>query len=621
MRFLYRSITLPLWVVLLVLFGVINASALSLDEVRNAMPPENGLAADAFFNQVLAGDDALIFALCNLIGPPEETPDAKAHYALYGLAKHVVGPGREAQRVRVARIFEVALNRVKHPDVQRFFMAQLRICGDATTMRVLESYVCDPVVYDDAVRTIAAIGGLEGVASLLMLECPEVPEKNASIQNAIFGLNAQPYYSVEETGLSPELVAAMALPDSVEDNNRIIALCREALGKEGLQPRYGAMVLQNLVRLAGKDALPELLQAMNSPHSAYWGTALALAENLSGEDVSQAWVTPLAEFNETVRPRVIAMLGKREDPVARQAVREAMGNPDLEVRLAAYESVNRHSESALAGPLMNALAQADTNHEIQAIKGAFLRLPDLERVMHQELADRPVNPENYSPKEKTAYLEMIAEKQAVSFKNIPEGLAADPDDRVRCAAYAALAAVGDQGHLALLYQCLLGEQNEAEADAARTSITALAKRLNLGEDAVAQAVALLSSASGDTASRLFKTLGVLANPAALKAVQAAAEPVLFVAAPDMKLAETILETLGLWPDPEAGIFLLGIWQRFQDENLRLITLKQYLVHVQRNFSEPIKQRELLSGAEGLCKTDAERQAIAEAIAKASEENK
>ena len=220
-----------------------RAFALTSDEICSAMPPENGPAADTLFNQVLAEGDALVFELCDRIGPPEAMPMPGHGMRCTALAKHVVGPGREAQRVRVARIFEVALDRAKHPDVRRFFMEQLRFCGDATTVRVLEPYVCDPAVYDDAVRCIAAIGGLQGLGPLLLLDCPDVPDKGTSIQNALMGLNAQPYYNPQETGLNAELLAAMALPESVEDNNHIAA-CAESL-QQDLKPHYAAMVLRS----------------------------------------------------------------------------------------------------------------------------------------------------------------------------------------------------------------------------------------------------------------------------------------------------------------------------------------------------------------------------------------
>lgn len=594
-----------------------NASALTLDEVRAAMPPESGPAADALFNQLLAEEDGLIFALCNLITPPDGTPDAQAEYALFGLAKHVVGPGRETQRTRVTRILEVALGRVKHPDVQRFFMAQLRICGDATTVRVLEPYVCDPVVYDDAVRTIAAIGGLEGLASLLLLDCPDAPKKNDSIQNAILGLNTQPYYDPNTTGLSAELLSAMALPDTIEDKNRIAALCREALQKEDLEPRYGVMALQTLARLAGPDALPDLLQAVNSPHRTYWGVALTLAEHLPGEEVSRAWVQRLPELNEAVRPLVIAMLGKRKDSAAREAVRDAFKSPASEVRLAAYESITRHSDPALVGPLMDAMAQADSDAEIQAIKSAFLRLPELEAAMQKTMVNRPADAGAYTAAEKVAYLEMLRERQAASFRDVAVALINDPDDGVRQAAYAALAAVGEAEHLPVLYQHQLEESSEAAADAARGAIAALAKRLKGEDEAVAQAATRLADASGQDAVRLLKTLGTLGTPAALKAVQGAADTRLFVDVPDADLASALFETLSAWQNADGGAALQALWQRLENEALRLAALKQYIAHVRRTGGEPEQQSKQLSELEGLCKTDAERQEVTNVISRLS----
>ena len=541
-----------------------RAFALTSDEICSAMPPENGPAADTLFNQVLAEGDALVFELCDRIGPPEAMPDAGARYALYGLAKHVVGPGREAQRVRVARIFEVALDRAKHPDVRRFFMEQLRFCGDATTVRVLEPYVCDPAVYDDAVRCIAAIGGLQGLGPLLLLDCPDVPDKGTSIQNALMGLNAQPYYNPQETGLNAEL-----------------------------------------------------LQAAASTHLSCAGAALLLLGGLEGEDVSQALASRLETFNENIRPQVIALLGKRNDATALQAVRDALKNSQIEVRLAAYESVTRHSDPSLTGPLMDALARAESDEEIQAVKAAFLRLPGLESAMQREMLNRPADPGAYTPAEKVAYLEILRERQAAGFREVAVALIDDPDEAVRSAAYAALAVVGEPGDLARLYQYQIAESGESCSEAARAAIPALAGRLNLGEEAVAQAVSRLAGASGGDAARLLKTLGALGTPAALKAVQDAAEKVLFASAPDGDMALAVLETLSGWQNPEGGAALLALWQRLEESSLRLTALKHYIAHVRRTVKEPEQQQERLTGIEGLCKTDAERQEVAGVISKIS----
>jgi len=54
--------------------GAVNAFALTAEDLCAAMPPENGAAADALFNQVLAEGDALIFALCDRIARRKTHP-------------------------------------------------------------------------------------------------------------------------------------------------------------------------------------------------------------------------------------------------------------------------------------------------------------------------------------------------------------------------------------------------------------------------------------------------------------------------------------------------------------------------------------------------------------------
>jgi len=608
----------PVTVLYLAFHGV-NASALSLEETLAAMPPENGAAADALFTQVLNEPDELLFGLCDRIYPPDQSPDAQAQFALYGLAKHVVRPGMEAQRGRVARVLEIALDRAAHPDVRRFFMAQLRVCGDSTSLRVLERYVCDPELFDDAVQSIAAIGGFEAVSPLFMLSCPEAPGMDASVKNALLKLSGLPDYTPEESGLSPELLAAMAAPAAVEDNARIASLCRDALAKADVKPQYRTMALQALVRASGPDSLPELLQAAQSSEPAVWGTALFLAAELAGDIISQAWVSKLPEFEETVRPQVIAMLGKRADPVARQAVLAALADPQAEVRMAACQSISREQGPDMAGPLMDALKRAESAREIEAIKGALLRVPGLPEAASMKLQNDPAYTDGLSASQKAACLEIVAERQADFFRDITVACLEDEDARVRRTACATLAVIGVEPDFDLFFRRLLNEERDAEADAARNAIGTMAKRLQVTDAAADQVGGKLAGASGESRGRLVKTLATLGNPRALEIVRAAAEQALFGTAPDTDYAVLLLDTLGVWPAPESGAVLEDLWQRLQDTFLRQAALKNYLVSVQRNYPDVSKRLEILAGIQGRCADDTERQSVADVISKAEAE--
>jgi len=609
---------------LIAILGVLcvpDAHALSLEETLQSMPPENAAVADEVFTQLLNEPDALVIALCDRIVPPDQAPDAAAQFALYGLAKHVVVPGREIQRGRMARLFEAALDKAGHPDVRRFFMAQLRVCGDAATIGALDKYVCDPVLCDDAVQSIAVIGGLDAVAPLFMRNCPDAPGKDASVQNALMRFNSLPDFTPEETGLSAELLAYLANPAAVEDAAHVAALCRDALAREGVKSQYKAMALQMLVSVAGENALPDLLQAAESPEPLLCGAALLLAHSLPGERLSQTWADKLPEFNESLRPRVLAMLGRRDDPAAVQAVRDALADPLVEMRLAAYEAVTRHSGADMTGPLLDALKRADSEKEIQAVKAALLRVPDLEQNVSAALNDRPGYETDLDPAQKMACLEIIAERRAEQplFIDAVRAFLLDADGRVRRAACAALGATGTPSDFDLLYQRLLQEERDAEADAARDALAALAKRLEAEDGIAARTGEALASADGTSRIRLVKLLAALGTPAALEVTRAAAEQVLFSEAPDAGYAVQLLETLGRWTDPEAGDLLAGFWQRLEEETLRLDALKNYIASVQRSYPDAAKQRDVLAPLAEQCRTDAEREAVNTAVARAEKE--
>ena len=647
MRFAKNSILTPCCLFMLMAVAAISGHALDAASVLEAMPPDTAADAESLFNRIFEEPDALLFDLCGRITAPSLGPtDARAEFVLFGLAKHVALPEMQSQRVRLTRVFELALGRAEHAEVQRFFMGLLRFCGDNTTLRVLESYACDPVVYGFAVQTLAAIGGVVGVSAQLQHPCHEVPDRDASIRSALLHFSTQPAYSADETGLSGELIAALVSPEVVPDVQRAAALCREALGAATLKPHHEAMVLRGLAHFAGADALPDLMRSLASPHRVVRGMVLMLLSDLEGEYVSQSVVGKLPEFEETMRPQVIAMLGGRRDAVAQRAVREALSDALIEVRLAAYGAVNRESDDAFLPLLMDAMERADSEREVQAVKSALLRLPDLEEKLREALPRRKTALAELSPSQKAAYLELIAERQALWLSTEAERLFEDSDARVRRTAYATIGALAAPVYIEKLYERLLAEERDAEADAARNAIVALAKRnaeeaaearqqekdreaqglppvphhssASSKKDAVGQAEALLADADAQGAARLIRTLGALGTEEALTVVRNVSEQWLFTE-PDETVSTALFETLGRSESPEAGVILVTLWQRLEDESLRLEALKNYIASVQRNYSEPAKQGELLAGIQEQCRSEAEQQAVADAIKKAQRE--
>ena len=121
-----RHITFALLVLCLVAQVV---SALTVDELLAEVPAKDSTHAAQLYEQLATGDEAVIVALCDGVVLWKEGADPKIPTALHGLANHVMRPENTANRTKVARLYEAALNRVEDIEVKRFFMSLLRVCG------------------------------------------------------------------------------------------------------------------------------------------------------------------------------------------------------------------------------------------------------------------------------------------------------------------------------------------------------------------------------------------------------------------------------------------------------------------------------------------------------------
>ncbi len=610
------------------------AAALTMDEALAAMPPDNAEAAIAIFDQLLDGNPNVIASLADQVIAAEPGADAQARFALHGLACHVGRPDRDLQRLRLARLYEAALNRATHSEARRFFMSLLRLCGDDATLFVLAAFVCDPDVTEDAAQSIAAIGGPAAREVLEKLRCEEVPQADAAIQHALAMLNQLPTLDAAATGLNEELLAVLFWRSGEALNSQgAAALCREALKREDVPPQHRAMILHALARIDQKDALPELVEAVRSTEPRCWGMALELAGGMADVEVSRTFAFRLQEFPPERRPQVIAMLGRRGDPIARRAAAAAFADPDVEVRLAAYEAVTQRASSSDSGAnnrpsrakstkmrsaeeyflkeLTEAMKKADSEREVQGIKEAMLRVPNW------DLSSRDFEEMELAPPQKAAYLQIIAERQCWTLRPVVDAWLLDGDPRVRREACAAVAAIGSEGDMDALYQRLLEEERDAEADAARGAIVALANKLGgtAVEAAVVKGRTRLESAADKAAVRLIKTLGALSGATALEGVLAVANRSLTDETPDVVAATAALETLGLWPGTESMAHLLDLLDRTEKTEQRALTVKQAVVAAQRAHKDDDKQREALAAIQEHCREEAESQIVLEAINK------
>ena len=586
----------------------VASSALTVEELLDAMPADNADAATQRFEQAFDAGEPLVMALCARVTTSEAGVDPRVHYALNGLANHAARPGNDAVRTQLARWCEAALQQADAPETQQFFMGLLRVCGDARSVDALLPFACDNAACHDAIMTIEAIGGEAAVSALISLACDDNAAAIEAAQTALYHLRQRPAPHVETSLLDMEVRAAAVTPPSADTRARIAATCRETLAGNALSRPERMVALRALALSDGVNALPELLAAINDPDPHYWGAALDMARELAGPDVSRAFAQKGDQFPAIVRPQVVFMLGLRDDRPARKAVREAIDHEDIEVRLAAYTVITRQGLREALAPLARALGRAEDSNEINAIKEAMLRLPDPE--VSDSAAKRL---RRASAAQKAACLDIIAVRQAERHLDTVRACLEEEESQARRAAFNAIAAIGAPDDIEGLYGLLLAAPGNVDVAALRAAIIAIAKRNDAVDAVVVKAASLLETADATQARRVLGTLEALGGDAALAAAQQFTETALFGEQTDAEAAGVALEVFGLWQDPKATDILFALFTRIEDSETRLAALRQFTISVQRAISGAARQQALLEKAGELCLTDEEQALIAETI--------
>lgn len=591
------------------LMAMPQGQALTLEELLSAMPPDDAASGALLFEKTFEEGPELIRALCNRITPSAEGVDGEAKFALFGLAKHAGRPDNGGQASLLARILEEVIRKNDSAEVKSFFMYILRFCADDASIAVLAGMICDEESSLDVIQTIENIGGENALTVLCLADCPAaagaIAEAKARLQN-------QAPYTTEETGLSECMLQLVLMPEDCTDKAAAADECREALANTELSVATRCLVLRALVQLIGKEALPELIDAQNSSDAIYQGFGRELSRALPGEDVSQAWIFRLKEYDSFLKGAVITLLGERNDPSAQKAVLTALSDEDEEIRQVACRAITASFGEKAVAPLLDAFEEAVTGAELQAIKEALLRLPELEATILTLVSPDDLLYESLTTEQNIACLEIIAERAATRFQDFVLDKTDDEDAKVRRSAYEALAVVGEESQVDQLLDSVLSEKRDGEAEAAAAAMVSLARRLEKGGETIDATATRLDSAEDDQALRLIRALASFGDGQAVAPVKASVEKRIADNSANAKWLRSTLETLAVWQQDEAREALFDLWKNAEEDEYRKNALRCYITSVERSLTDKKAQLDALRAAKEFVTSDKETKSLNDA---------
>ena len=125
--------------------------------------------------QIHRGGRNNVIAIIDMLVPPGQGNDVKAHYALHCLALHVCKLDDDNQRRRFARAVASQLGGDRPKAVQRYLVRVLQVAGGREVVRTLGKLLVDEELCEPAAQALAAIG--DGAAEQFREALPQAKGK------------------------------------------------------------------------------------------------------------------------------------------------------------------------------------------------------------------------------------------------------------------------------------------------------------------------------------------------------------------------------------------------------------------------------------------------------------
>ena len=125
--------------------------------------------------QIHRGGRNNVIAIIDMLVPPGQGNDVKAHYALHCLALHVCKLDDDNQRRRFARTVTSQLGGDRPKAVQRYLVRVLQVAGGREVVRTLGKLLVDEELCEPAAQALAAIG--DGAADQFREALPQAKGK------------------------------------------------------------------------------------------------------------------------------------------------------------------------------------------------------------------------------------------------------------------------------------------------------------------------------------------------------------------------------------------------------------------------------------------------------------
>ncbi len=604
-------------------------------------PAYDAAERDSLSAEILKLGPGAVMEICGRVLAPGQGDDSAARFALNGLAAYVTREGQERFRVLYVGAVLDSLGRASSGEVQAFLISQLQLAGGRESVKPLARYLTDERLAEPATQALLATRRPEAAGLFLKALDAAPPAAKVTIVKALGEMRSReavkkllPLAESADDNLRQTALFALAnigdpRAGAVLDRARIaaplhersqapsldllfarrlieggkvadgLAICRGLLKYYSTpsESHIATNALELLVTALKDGALPDLLAAADSPDARFRAAALEMAASLPGTGATARWVEKAASSPSEVRATIVSMLGRRGDPAALPAVREALRDPDRAVRLAAIPAAVRLGGADVLPGIFPFFDSSDAG-EVEAAKQAALGfeaglvVPEAVRRMDQT-----------PPAGRAALIGILAEKGARDRVDLVFGQAASPEPAVREAALDALAKLAGEGDISRLLDLLFAAAASEETVRLQNAVAAAAGRNPDSERRADELVGLMMKAAPARRAAILKVLPRVGGSGALRAVVDGTRD------KDPQVQAAAIYALSQWPDLKAADELLRVVSTTTNEKYLLLALEGYVRLVNGSDHPQAKKLDMLRCALGLPKDDANRKPV------------
>jgi len=262
-----------------------------------------------------------------------------------------------------------------------------------------------------------------------------------------------------------------------------------------------------------------------------------IREQVPGQDATRRFVELLPKLPPKVQVQLVDALGERGDASARPTILKMLSSKSEAMRIMAARALSGLASPADV-PVLAKMSATGSKAEQAAARQSLRRLPghEMNAAMTEALAKA-------DPKSKIELISALVDRRVQG--SMP-GLLKNADDAdlgVRLAVLAALRAMGNEDHTAVIVKRLSSAQDKSERRQASLALLATCKR---GETKCADAlVAGLKGADAQTRILLMRALPLAGGPKSLNAIRARLQD------DDEDVRAEAVRVLAGWPDPAA----------------------------------------------------------------------